>query len=156
YRNAIRDILGLDVDVAALLPPDDISHGFDNMAETLNVSPTLMEAYISAARKISTLAIGDPTVKPSVETYHVSANLSQLTHAEGQPLGPRGGMSFVHTFPADGEYVLKMTLYFTPNTFIFGSTSKGEQIEVDVDGEKAALLDVNPMMKNDDELRTPP
>src|SRR5262249_4981121 len=71
YANSVHDLLGLDIDVAALLPADDMSHGFDNMAEVLNLSPTLMEGYIRAAGKISRAAVGDPAISPLVETYHI-------------------------------------------------------------------------------------
>jgi len=156
YGNSIRELLGLDIDPAAYLPPDDMSHGFDNMAETLNVSPTLMEGYVRAAGKISRLAIGDPAMSPLVETYHVPATLSQTSHVEGAPYGTRGGIVARHNFPADGEYRFRITLYFTTNTLLFGTYAKGEQIEVAVNGERVALLDVNPRMKVDDDLRTPP
>jgi hypothetical protein len=156
YANSVHDLLDLDVDPAAYLPPDDMSHGFDNMAEVLNVSPTLMEGYVRAAGKIGRLAIGDPTLKPIVETYHVPSTLSQVRHIDGTPFGTRGGMVVSHNFPADGEYVFRMTLYFTTNTFVFGTFQKGEQVEIAVNGERVALLDVNPAMKVDDDLRTPP
>jgi hypothetical protein len=156
YANSVHDLLDLDVDPAAYLPPDDMSHGFDNMAEVLNVSPTLMEGYVRAAGKIGRLAIGDPTMKPIVDTYHVPSTLSQVRHIEGTPFGTRGGMVVSHNFPADGEYVFRMTLYFTTNTFVFGTFQKGEQLEIAVNGERVALLNVNPAMKVDDDLRTPP
>ena len=108
YRNSIRDLLDLDVDVAALLPPDDLSHGFDNMADVLTVSPALMEGYIRAAGKISRLAVGDPTVGPTEKTYHIPRVINQMRHVEGTPIGTRGGISVVHDFPADGEYMFKV------------------------------------------------
>jgi len=156
YRNSIHDLLSLDVDVESLLPPDDMSHGFDNMAEVLNVSPALMDGYLRAAGKLSRLAVGDPAIQPGTETYHLSQSYSQLRHVEGTPVGTRGGIAVVHNFPADGEYVFKMTLYFTTNTFLFGSTGKGEQLEVALNGRRVALFDVNPLMKVDEDLRTPP
>ena len=156
YRNSIRDLLGLDINVESLLPADDMSHGFDNMAEVLNISPALMEGYLRAAGKISRLAVGDALMKPGTDTYHLSQSYSQLRHVEGTPIGTRGGISVIHNFAADGEYIFKMTMYFTTNTFLFGSTGKGEQLEVAVNGERAALFDVNPLMKVDEDLRTPP
>jgi len=156
YGNSVRELLGLDIDPAAYLPPDDMSHGFDNIAETLNVSPTLMEGCVRAAGKISRLAIGDPAMSPLVETYHVPATFSQTSHVDGAPYGTRGGIVVRHNFPADGEYRFRITLYFTTNTLLFGTYAKGEQIEVAVNGERVALLDVNPRMKVDDDLRTPP
>ena len=157
YRNAVRDLLGLDVDAETLLPTDNITHGFDNMAEALTVNPTLMEAYVRAAGKIGRLAVGDPGMQPVVDTYRVATNFSQLRHVEGTPFGTRGGLSVVHNFPADAEYVFRMTLVFTRNTFLFGSTMQGEQLEVSVNGRRVALLDINPLMRTgDNDLRTPP
>jgi cytochrome c551/c552 len=157
YRNSIRELLGLDVDVETLLPADNITHGFDNMSEALAVNPTLMEAYVRAAGKISRLAVGDPEMQPIVDTYRVATNFSQIRHVEGTPFGTRGGISVVHNFPADAEYVFRMTLVFTRNTFLFGSTMEGEQLEVSVNGQRAALIDINPLMKTgDNDLRTPP
>ncbi len=157
YRNSIHDLLGLDVDAETLLPADSITHGFDNMSEALTVTPTLMEAYVRAAGKISRVAVGDPGMQPIVDTYRVATNFSQIRHVEGAPFGTRGGISVVHNFPADAEYVFRMTLVFTRNTFLFGSTMEGEQLEVSVNGERVALLDINPLMKaGDNDLRTPP
>ena len=156
YANSVRELLDLDVDAISLLPADDMSHGFDNMAEVLNISPSLMDSYISAAGKISRLAVGDPKMKAVVETYHRTLTYSQMHHVEGTPFGTRGGIAVIHNFPADGEYVLKTTLVFTTNTFVFGSTSKGEQLEVSVNGERVALFDFNPDMKVDQDLRTSP
>ncbi|HEX4273787.1 MAG TPA: DUF1592 domain-containing protein [Bryobacteraceae bacterium] len=157
YRNSIHDLLGLDVDVETLLPADNITHGFDNMSEALTVTPTLMEAYIRAAGKISRLATGDPGMQPIVDTYRVATNFSQIRHVEGTPFGTRGGISVVHNFQADGEYIFRMTLVFTRNTFLFGSTMNGQQLEVSVNGQRVALLDINPLMKTgDNDLRTPP
>ncbi len=113
YANSVRELLDLDVDAISLLPADDMSHGFDNMAEVLNISPSLMDSYISAAGKISRLAVGDPKMKAVVETYHRTQTFSQMRHVEGTPFGTRGGIAVVHNFPADGEYVLKTTLVFT-------------------------------------------
>jgi cytochrome c551/c552 len=156
YANSVHDLLGLDVDVASLLPPDDMSHGFDNMAEVLNVSPTLMEAYVRAAGRNSRLAVGDAKMRPLVETYHIPSTFSQTRHVEGTPFGTRGGAVFRHNFPADGEYTFRLTLYFTTNTFVFGTTAKDQQVEVAVNGERVALMNVNPRIKVDEDLRTPP
>lgn len=156
YSNAVHELLDLDIDAVSLLPADDMSHGFDNMAEVLNISPSLMDGYISAAGKISRLAVGDAAMKPVVETYHLPQSYSQMRHVDGTPFGTRGGLAVVHNFPADGEYVFKTTLYFTTNTYLFGSTTRGEQLEVAINGERVALLDINPLMKVDEDLRTPP
>lgn len=158
YANSIRDLLELEIDPAAFLPNDDSSHGFDNMAEVLNFSPTLMEGYIRAAGKISRLAIGDPGMSPLVETYHIPQSFSQTQHVEGTPFGTRGGLVVRHNFPADGEYIFKMTFYYSSIGPVFGASTKpGEQkLEVAVNGERAALLDFDPKMKVTDDLRTPP
>ncbi len=156
YANSVRDLLGIEIDPSAWLPADDMSHGFDNMSEVLNISPTLMDGYVRAAGKISRLAVGDPNASPQEETYHLASTFSQTHHVEGTPLGTRGGIVFTHNFPADGDYTFRMTLYFTTNTLLFGTYEKNEQLEVAVNGEKVALIPGNPRMKVDDDLRTPP
>jgi mono/diheme cytochrome c family protein len=158
YANSVRDLLALDVDAATLLPPDDSSHGFDNMAEVLNMSPTLMEAYVRAAGKISRLAMGDPSMSPIVETYHIPQSFSQTDHVPGTPFGTRGGMVARHNFPMDAEYIFKMSFYYSSIGPVFGASQpKGAQkIEVAINGERVALLDFDPDMKVSDDLRTPP
>jgi cytochrome c551/c552 len=104
YANAVRDLLDLEVDVTTLLPSDDSNEGFDNIADALSVSPTLIQGYVGAAMKISRIAVGDRTAVPSQVTYQAPPNLSQEQHFEGLPLGTRGGMVIKHTFPLDGEY----------------------------------------------------
>jgi hypothetical protein len=147
YANSIRDLLAVPVDVSALLPPDDMSHGFDNMADVLTVSPTLMEAYIRAASKISRQAVGDPEAPALTFTYSIPRVVSQNRHVDGTPWGTRGGISVLHDFPADGEYVFKLGFYYSPTGPLFGlNQGKGQQIEVAVNGEKAALIDINPAM----------
>jgi len=155
YANSVRDLLGLDIDVASLLPTDDASHGFDNMAEVLNISPTLMEGYIRAAGKISRAAVGDPGMSPLVETYHIPQAFSQTGHVEGAPFGTRGGIVVRHNFPADGEYIFKMTFYYSSIGPMFGASQKGEQIEIAVNGERAALMNIDPNLKVSDDVRTP-
>jgi hypothetical protein len=139
YTNAIRDLLSLNIDASTFLPPDDSSHGFDNMAGTLTSSPALMEAYLSAAGKISRLAIGTETA-PTLAVFDVPVDTSQNSHIQGLPFGTRGGMLIEHEFPADGEYVFTvkgMTGYFTR---VLGNV-KGEQLEVTIDGERVYLYD---------------
>ena len=104
YANAIRDLLALEVDVTALLPSDDSNEGFDNIADALSVSPTLIQGYVAAAMKISRLAVGDRTLVPTQTSYPAPPGLSQEQHFEGLPLGTRGGMVVTHTFALDGEY----------------------------------------------------
>lgn len=108
YANAIRDLLHLDVDVATLLPLDDSSEGFDNMATALGVSPSLVEAYVSAAMKISRWAIGDSTAPQTQVSYPAPPGLAQDRHLEGLPLGTRGGLRIEHTFPLDAEYRIRI------------------------------------------------
>ena len=135
YANAIRDLLALDVDAAALLPQDDSSSGFDNNADVLGVSPALLEHYLTAARKISALAVGDPAISASTETYRVRGDKSQDVHREGLPLGTRGGLQARHTFPLDGEYVIKVKLLETTLASIRG-LEYAHQLEVLLDGER--------------------
>ena len=104
YANAIRDLLDLTVDVTPLLPADGSSEGFDNVADALSVSPSLIQGYVSAAMKISRLAVGDRTMAPSQVVYPAPPALAQDRHIEGLPLGTRGGMLVRHTFPLDAEY----------------------------------------------------
>ncbi len=157
YRNSIHDLLDLDVDVASLLPPDDSSHGFDNMADVLRVSPALMEGYIRAGDRISREAVGDPHVSASTKTYHISRVVNQLRHVEGTPFGTRGGLSVMHDFPADGEYVFRLSLYYDICGPLWGkSQGKGQQIEISVNGARVALLDIDPNSVFTDDLVTPP
>jgi cytochrome c551/c552 len=144
YQNTVRDLLALDVDVTSLLPADDTSVGFDNIADVLNVSPALLEGYERAASKISHSAVGDANITPYEETYHIPQEAPQLKHVDGAPFGTRGGLVFKHNFPVDGEYLFRMTFYYTNVGGFYGSLAKDEKIEINVDGERMALLDVEP------------
>jgi hypothetical protein len=135
YANAIRDLLGLDVDVSLLLPPDDAAYGFDNVADALGSSPALLQAYLGAARKISTVAVGDPRVGVGSDTYSVRQDLSQDQHLESLPLGTFGGMTARHTFPVDGEYDFQVRLYRTNLNAIRG-VQDPHQVELMLDGER--------------------
>ena len=158
YANVVRDLLGLEVRAETLLPPDDMSQGYDNMSDVLTVSPALLESYISAAGKISRLAIGDPDVTPAVETYVVPQAVSQMTHVPGTPFGTRGGLAVTHNFPADGKYAFRLSFYYSSIGPIFGDNipAEGEQIEIAIDGERVALLDFDRKLKTPEDLRTPP
>jgi len=139
YTNAVRDVLALEVDATKFLPADDSTRGFDNIAGALTLSPALMEAYLSAAGKISRLAIGDVSA-PSQAVFEVPADTAQNYHIEGLPFGTRGGILIKYQFPADGEYTFKVkgvTGYFQA---VLGGV-KGEQLEVTVDGERVKLFD---------------
>ncbi|MDQ2639658.1 MAG: DUF1592 domain-containing protein [Pseudomonadota bacterium] len=104
YANAVRDLLALEVDVTSLLPPDDASGGFDNIASGLGISPALVQGYTSAAMKLSRLAVGDMSATETIITYRTPPNLKQDVHLEGMPLGSRGGVRIRHFFPLDAEY----------------------------------------------------
>jgi mono/diheme cytochrome c family protein len=139
YTNAIRDLLGLEIDATKFLPPDDSSHGFDNMAGTLTLSPALMEAYLSAAGKISRLAMGSETAARQV-VFDVPADTAQNHRIEGLPFGTRGGMLIPYEFPSNGEYtftVKGVTGYFTR---VLGQIT-GEKLELTIDGERVYLFD---------------
>jgi len=146
YARAVKDMLGIDIDVAGLLPADTISNGFDNVADAQSFSPTLMESYLRAAAKVTALAIGDPVAAATETNYRVPKTASQLSRVEGAPFGTRGGVSVPHTFPADGDYVFKVELHSNACGVLFGGPNQGEQVEISVDGERKALLDINPRM----------
>lgn len=150
YTRAVTALLAIDVDVNAFLPPDTISAGFDNVADAQTFSATLMEGYLRAASRISSLAVGDPKASASEFTYKVPRTGSQMHHVEGAPFGTRGGVAVEHTFPADGDYSFRMQLHSIPTGQLFGSTVKGELIEVSIDGERAAVLEINPRMSEAD------
>lgn len=142
YRNAIRDLLALEVDVEALLPPDEASHGFDNMT-LATLSPTLLERYLAAARKISRLAIGIPPRSPGGETVTLRPDLTQEDHFDGLPLGTRGGTALRHNFPLDAEYEFVIRLARDRNEHVEGL--RGEhQVEVLLDRERVRLFTVQP------------
>jgi mono/diheme cytochrome c family protein len=138
YANAIRDLLDLIVDVTPLLPPDDSSHGFDNVADVLGVSPLLQERYLAAADRVSSLAVGDPRLGPGSETYRVRQDLSQDQHIEGLPLGTIGGVLAHATLPLDGEYVIQVKLMRT-NTGAVRGLEWPRQLEILVDGRRVHL-----------------
>jgi hypothetical protein len=149
YARSVRDLLGLEVDVDAFLPPDTASAGFDNVADVQVSSATLMEGYLRAATRISWLAVGDRQASPSETTHRIPRTASQMRRVEGAPIGTRGGISVVHIFPADGEYSFRMQLASSSNV-LYGSPARGEQIEVSIDGARVALVDVNPRMTESD------
>ncbi|MEE2776651.1 MAG: DUF1587 domain-containing protein, partial [Acidobacteriota bacterium] len=111
YANAIRDLLALEVDTRSLLPADDLAFGFDNIADTLSFSPLLLERYLATARKVSRLAVGDPSLRPEVETHHAAKVLVQSDRmSEELPFGSRGGLAIRHRFPLDAHYTFKVAL----------------------------------------------
>jgi hypothetical protein len=142
YTNVIRDLLGLEVDATKFLPPDDSTRGFDNMAAALGLSPALLEAYLSAAGKISRLAIGGVKT-PAQAVYRLPEDTTQNYQVEGLPFGTRGGILIRHEFPADGEYAIKIV---PVNRGLMGGSQafgevRGEKLEVLLDGERLGLFD---------------
>ncbi|HTR39164.1 MAG TPA: DUF1592 domain-containing protein [Bryobacteraceae bacterium] len=149
YGNAIRDLLALNVDVSDLLPTDDSSFGFDNIGSVLGVSPALLERYLSAAGKISRLAVGDPKTDPIVDTYRVRADVTQNEHLEGLPLGSRGGVLIHHNFPLEGDYVIKVKLLKSTVDLLWGNNAQDELMDVALNGVRVATLAINPAKKAD-------
>ena len=141
YANAIRDLLALDVDPSAYLPADDASYGFDNVASGLGVSPALVEGYVSAAAKISRLALGHETA-PNRKIYRVREDYSQEDHVEGLSFGTRGGILIHHYFPADGEYSISWDPVRTTVGALYGGDSLDEQLELTIDGIRVKLFRV--------------
>jgi mono/diheme cytochrome c family protein len=140
YGNAVRDLLDLDVDVTNLLPADDESHGFDNIAGVLRVSPLLLEQYLAAARTISSLAIGTETDLVRSD-YRVPPDDGQEDHVEGLPLGTRGGLLVKHNFPQDAEYEFSIKLLRNIVGYLTG-LEFAHQIEISIDGERVFLEQV--------------
>jgi mono/diheme cytochrome c family protein len=141
YANAVRDLLDLKIDVTSLLPADDESNGFDNIADVLKVSPSLLEQYLSASRTVSSLAIGDRGIGPAAQVYQVPPNLAQGDHIEGLPLGTRGGILIHHNFPLDGEYEFSTFLLRNIVGYMTG-LEYPHQFEITVDGVRVFLSHV--------------
>ena len=143
YANAVRDLLAVEIDGATLLPADDSRHGFDNIGDVLTVSPALLERYLSAARKISRLALGDPDISPVFEGYNVPKYFVQNDRmSEALPFGSRGGIAVRHNFPADGEYLLKVRLARNSRDYITGLLDKPHQLDVRLDGARLELFTI--------------
>src|SRR5215510_4034202 len=139
YQNAVRDLLAIDalpkeIDFRVLLPPDNSSSGFDNIADLLFMSPAIMERYLDAAEKISRLAIGDPSAPVMVNRYRLAAEQWQGARVDELPWGTRGGLAVRSTFPADGEYVVRVQLATPP--------TEPHQVELTIDGERARLVSI--------------
>ena len=141
YANAVKDVLSLDIDSAEFLPVDDSSYGFDNVASSLGVSPALVEGYMSAAAKVSRLALGHETA-PNQKKYIAPQDYSQEGHIEGLPFGTRGGMLINHYFPADGEYVISWFPVRGNTGELYGSERKDEHLEVLIDGQRVKMFDI--------------
>ena len=151
YERSIHDLLDIDVNAGDWLPLDTKSANFDNIADVQTPSATLLDSYLDAASEISRLAVGDPRAKPKSVTYKLPRLASQLEHVEGAPMGTRGGVSVMHTFPADGEYVFAVSLHAIPTGQLYGSSAPfDEKVEISVNGERVALLDIDRGMSQAD------
>jgi len=135
YHNAVRDLFALEVNVDELLPADDTSYGFDNIAGVLGVSPTLMDRYLSAARKISRLAVASPVPSATAETFRIASDLGQDQRLDGLPFGTRGGVAVQYNFPEDAEYLIEVL----PDGPL---RVEAHQLEISIDGERVELLTV--------------
>ena len=144
YQNAVRDLLGLEIDTEKLLPADDGSYGFDNMAGALKMSPTLVERYLSVAGVVSRLAVGAPVKSPESAIFRVSPALPQYDHVEGLPFGTRGGTLVRYDFPADGEYEIKVELQRSGTAGGISGLSEAQDMEVSVGGEQVKLFSLKP------------
>jgi cytochrome c551/c552 len=150
YANAVRDLLGLDIDAAAFLPADDSSYGFDNVESGLQISPALVEGYVSAAGRLSRLALGHET-STGRKIYYAREDYSQEDHVDGLPFGTRGGMLADHYFPADGEYLISWVPVRNTVGTLYGGDSENEQVELTVDGARVRLYEIGkdiPLSRN--------
>jgi Protein of unknown function (DUF1592)/Protein of unknown function (DUF1588)/Protein of unknown function (DUF1587)/Protein of unknown function (DUF1595)/Protein of unknown function (DUF1585) len=167
YTASVRDLLGIEIDAGDFLPLDTKSANFDNIADAQLLSPTLIGAYLNAAAQISRLAVGDPNATSTEAQYRVPRWASQTERVPGAPYGTRGGVSVMHTFPADGDYVFRFSFHHETTGTAVGNGSSDlnttanspEQVEVSIDGERVALMDVDRWMHVSNpagvELRTP-
>ncbi len=155
YTRAVKDLLGIEVDIAAFLPPDTLSAGFDNVADVQGLSPTVLQGYLRAASQISRLAVGDREATASASTYKVGRTMSQMRHIDGAPMGTRGGISVTHIFPADGEYVIGVNLHNEPLGGLYGRSTLSvmdmtEELDIAIDGERVAVIPLNTGMSESD------
>jgi len=141
YAAAVRDVLALDIDATSLLPADDEANGFDNIADVLKVSPSLLEQYLTAGRKVSALAVGDPRTTPVGTVYRVPPDRAQADHIEGLPLGTRGGILVRHNFQLDAVYEFNVVLLQNIVGYVPGLEWPHE-IEISIDGERVFLAEV--------------
>ncbi|MDZ7778900.1 MAG: DUF1592 domain-containing protein [Gemmatimonadota bacterium] len=161
YSRSIEDLLGLQIDAGDYLPLDTKADNFDNIADVQLLSPTLLDAYMNAAAEISRLAVGDPNAAYSERTYTVSGYVSQDERVDGAPFGTRGGVSIEHNFPADGDYIFTIVPeHTTTGSGFFGQIARYQQVEISINGERKALLDIDQWMDVADpegiSMRTPP
>jgi len=144
YQNTVRDLLGLEIDAAKLLPADDGSYGFDNIAGVLKMSPTLMERYLAAAGVISHLAVGAPVKSPEAAIFRVSPALPQYDHIEGLPFGTRGGALVKYNFPVDAEYEIHVELQRSGTSGGISGLAEAQDMEVSIGGEQVKLFSLKP------------
>ncbi len=168
YESSIEDLLALDIEAGDYLPPDTKSANFDNIADAQMLSATLLEGYLRGASELSRLAVGDPKATAREATYKVTRWVSQTEQVEGAPYGTRGGVSVVHNFPADGHYLFRVSFHHETTGALHGSgqatlhtsSENPEQIEISIEGERAALLPIDRWMHVSDpngvNLRTEP
>jgi Protein of unknown function (DUF1592)/Protein of unknown function (DUF1588)/Protein of unknown function (DUF1595)/Protein of unknown function (DUF1585)/Protein of unknown function (DUF1587) len=160
YAAAMRALFGLDIDVSTYLPADTISASFDNIADVQTPSATVLQGYMRAAAHVSRVAVGDPSVDPTSTQYDVPRTQSQKDRVDGAPFGTRGGTVVTHNFPADGKYTFQLLLHGEPAGLLFGRTVRNIQMEVAIDGERAALLTVDRWISESDPtgltVSTPP
>jgi hypothetical protein len=147
YQNAIRDLLGLDIEIASLLPPDESSLGFDNVTVT-DLSPTLLNRYLSAAQTISRMAVGRAPSKPREDIFRIRPDVTQDAHVEGLPIGTRGGIAIPYNFPQDGQYEIQVRLMRDRNDSI-ESLHETHELEVLLDRDRRKLFTVKPPAKGD-------
>jgi len=147
YQNVIRDLLGVPVDAAALLPADESSHGFDNIT-VANLSPALLNRYISAAQKISRMAVGTPGRAPGADTFRIRPDVTQESHVEGLPLGTRGGTLIPYYFPQDGEYEVQVHLMRDRNDELEG-LKEPHELDVLLDRERVERFTIKPPPKGE-------
>ncbi|MEQ8789155.1 MAG: DUF1592 domain-containing protein [Pirellulaceae bacterium] len=147
YQNAVRDLLALEIDAAGLLPKDDASHGFDNVTVG-ELSPTLLNRYVSAAEKISRLAVGRPGRSPGGDTFRVPPDVTQEDHLPGLPIGTRGGVLIPYTFPQEGEYEVRVRLARDRNEEVEG-LSRPHRLEVLLDRQRVEQFVIQPPKGSD-------
>ena len=142
YSNVVRDLLGVEIDVATMLPADDSSEGFDNIADALRISPALLDGYVTAAANISRLAVGDPGIGAVTATYRAPNGLSQTSHIDGLPLGTVGGMQARHTFPLDAEYTIRVGARGGGGGIGAPARDSAEYVELTLDGERVKVFEI--------------
>ncbi|MEO8096125.1 MAG: DUF1592 domain-containing protein [Acidobacteriota bacterium] len=142
YSNVVRDLLGLEIDVTTMLPADDSSEGFDNIADALRISPALLEGYVTAAANISRLAVGDSGIGAVTATYRAPSGFSQSSHIDGLPLGTVGGMQARHTFPLDAEYTIRVGGRGGGGGIGAPARDSAEYVELTLDGERVKVFEV--------------